>query len=111
LTLLQINTKNTPTALDRDLKNPLFTKHKAGCPFCITDKFTFNFEHVHKSWRIHFDFCVFLNNDIFLNRGQSHWNSSGSRIDHVVYGLGGASVLLNERPQQKNNNQEENLFH
>lgn len=41
---------------------------------------------------------------------ESHWKSSDSRIDHVICSLAEASVLLNERPQHKNNNQEENLF-
>lgn len=40
---------------------------------------------------------------------ESHWKSSDSRTDHVIWSLAGSSVSLNERPQQKNNNQEENF--
>lgn len=97
--------------MDRDFKIPLFTKNKAECRFCVTDKFTFNFEHVHKWWRIYFDFCVVLSNDIFLNQRQrkpleKQWQQNRS----CNCSLAGASVSLNERPLQKNNNQGENFF-
>lgn len=41
---------------------------------------------------------------------ESHWKSSDSRMEYAICSLAGASVSLNERPQQTNNNKELSLF-
>lgn len=104
LTLHQINIKNTPTTLDRDLKNPLFTKCKADACFVLqtSSHLTSNLCISHEeiiltsvlSWKMTF---------AWIGDKKGHWKSSGSRVDHAISSLAGASVSLNvrETPTEK----------